>query len=165
MHAVLLLGEKWRLLNKPFIKRAGVEGKSIGQTAIHVHCCWDSCYLCVCQDVLDRHAWKGWMKCKWLIHIQWCNILGETVYGLVVKQSKSYMHMTHLHVHTWQMDTDVLLPAKAVLPRISLNGFKLSNTNTYQPQLYHSHTGIKITLNSSLLLPWGLFQPFESTSV
>jgi len=47
---------------------------------------------------------------------------------------------------------DVLFPAEAVLPKISLNGFELSKMNTYQTQLYHNHTGIKMTLNSSLLI-------------
>lgn len=50
------------------------------------------------------------------------------------------------------MDMDGFFPAKAVLPKISLNGFKLSNMNTYQTQLYHNYTGIKMTLNSSLLI-------------
>lgn len=40
---------------------------------------------------------------------------------------------------------DVLFPAKAVLPKISLDGFELSNMNAYQTQLYHNHTGIKVT--------------------
>lgn len=68
-------------------------------------------------------------------------------------------------MHTGCMDMDDLFSAKAVLAKMSLNGFKLSNMNTSHTQLYHNHTGIKITLNSSLLVSWGLFQPFESTSV
>lgn len=72
VHAVFAVGGemKARILNNPFIKITGVEGKSIRQTATYIHCCWDSYYLLYSSGCFgQRHAWKALMKCKWVIHI------------------------------------------------------------------------------------------------